>query len=132
MSKASFYKFQFYRADASIVHVGRRNAVSSGESICHSNIGYAFNAHGVVQTPVISQNAAVAMGGVLAETDVYDYIKVAETAAQQLDRLYNRALRIVCSSALWVFGAGRERNPKKNDGFESFSYKRRQEGNELG
>ena len=90
--------------------------------VCHGHIAYAVDGEAVVQTTVVAQNTAMAVGGVLAEADVGDNEKRGEAGAEETDGLNDRTLRVVgCSteSILHVRGNG---DTEENYGAEAFPY----------
>ena len=99
--------------------------------ICHGYIAYAVDREAVVETSVIAQNTAVAVGSVLAETDVGDDEERGEAGAKKTDGLDDRALRVVGCGAEGVFDAGGDRDTKEDYGTETFPYERFEMGDEL-
>ena len=99
--------------------------------ICHGYIAYAVDREAVVEASVIAQNTAVAVGSVLAETDVGDDEERGEAGAKKTDGLYDRALGVVGCGAESVFHVWGDGDTKEDYGTETFSYERFEMGDEL-
>ena len=92
--------------------------------ICHGYIAYAVDREAVVEASVIAQNTAVAVGSVLAETDVGDDEERGEAGAKKTDGLDDRALGVVGRGAEGVFDVGGDGDTKEDYGTETFPYER--------
>ena len=99
--------------------------------ICHCYIAYAVDGEAVVEASVIAQNTAVAVGSVLAETDISDDEERGEAGAKKTDGLDDRALRVVGCGAEGVFDVGGDGDTKEDYGTEAFPYERFEMGDEL-
>ena len=85
MRYAGFDELQFYSADPAVVHVRWCHAVGACFRVCHCDIAYAVDGEAVVQTAVVAEDAAVAVGGVFAEADVGDDEEGGEAGAEETD-----------------------------------------------
>ena len=99
MREASLDELQFDGSDAPIVHVRGCDTVCTRMGVCHGHVRDSFNGHRIVKTPVIAQDAAVAVRGVLAEADVSDDEELGEITAKELDSLDDRSFWIIRRSA---------------------------------
>lgn len=110
-----FDEFEFDGADPAVVHVGGGDAVRAGVRVGHGDVRDAFDRHGIVEAAVRVQNAAVAVGGVFAETDVGDDEEGGEGGAQECDGADDGARGVVGRRAQGIFGVGGERDAEEND-----------------
>ena len=99
--------------------------------VCHGYIADTVDREAVVKATVITQNTAVAVGGVLAKTDIGNDEERREASAEETDGLHHWALGVVGCSTEGVFNIWRDRDTKKDYRTEAFPYKRVEVGNEL-
>lgn len=90
----------------------------------HGYIAYAINREAVVETTVVAQNTAVAVGGVLAEADIGDDEERGKAGAKETDGLNDWTLRVVGCGAKGVLDVWGDRDTEEDDGTEAFPYKR--------
>ena len=98
-------ELQFYRPDAPIVHVARRDAVRARFRIRHGYVADAVDGEGIVQRTVFAQNATVSVACVFAQADVCDDEEVGEMSPQEADSLDDRTFWVVGCGAQGVFCA---------------------------
>ena len=91
--------------------------------ICHRNIRDAVDGEGIVEAAVIAQYAAVAVGGVFAETYICHDEEVWEAGAEKSDGLDDGARRVVGGGTEGVFSIGIQGNAEEDDGAETFGDK---------
>lgn len=128
MSDACFDELELDGADAAVVHVGGSDAVGACCGVCHCDVGDAVDGESVVQAAIFAQNAAVAVGGVFAETHVCDDEKVWKCAAEESNSADDGTLGVVCTRSQGVFCAGGNGDTEEDNGFEALVY----EGCEVG
>jgi hypothetical protein len=128
---AGFDQLELDGADAAVVHVGGGDAVRAGQGVGDGDIADALHGELVVQAAVVSQDAAVAVGCVLAEADVGGDEEVGEAAAEQPDGLDHGALGVVCVAAESVLCVGEQRHAEKNDRLQALLDQRLQVGHDL-
>ena len=131
MRYAGLDELELYSANPAIVHVRGCHAMGACLRVCHGYIAYAVDREAVVEASVIAQNTAVAVGCVLAETDVGDNEERGEAGAKKTDGLYDRALGIVGCGAEGVFDVWGDGNTKEDYGTETLPYERFEMGDEL-
>lgn len=90
----------------------------------HGYIAYAINREAVVETTVVAQNTAVAVGGVLAEADIGDDEERGKAGAKETDGLNDWTLRVVGCGAKGVLDVWGDRDTEEDDGTEAFPYER--------
>lgn len=125
---ASFDEFELDGADAAIVHVGRGDAMGAGFGIGHCDVADAVDGELIVKAAVVAEDAAVAVGGVFAEADVGNDEELRKAGAEEADGLDDGALWVVGGCAEGVFGAGGDGHAEEDDGSETFSDERFEEG----
>ena len=106
MGDAGFDEFEFDGADAAVVHVRGSDAVGACFGVGHGDVADAVDGQGVVETAVVAEDAAVAVGGVFAEADVGDDEEVGEAAAEEADGLDDGAVGVVGGGAEGIFDVG--------------------------
>lgn len=102
----------------------------SGLCVSDGNIGDAVDRHLVVQAAVVSQDATVAVGGVLAEADIGADEELREAAADELNSLDDWALGVISSAAEDILGARPHGDTKQHDGSQSLVDKRLEEASQ--
>lgn len=116
MRNALLNQLQLDCADATVVHVGRRNAVSASVSICHSHVRDAVDGKMVVQSAIFAQDAAVPVGCVFAKTDIGADVELGEALPQQPDALDHGSFRVICCRAQSILDSWCQWNTKEDDG----------------
>lgn len=92
--------------------------------VCHGHIAYAVDGETVVETTVVAQDTAVAVGGVLAEADVGDDEESGKAGAEETDGLNDWTLGVVGCGTEGIFNVWRDRDTEEDYGTEAFPYKR--------
>lgn len=131
MDNALLDKLELDGTNATVVHVGRGNAVGTGLGIGESNVRNTIDRQLVVETAIIAQNTAVTVGSVLAEADVDSDIELRESLPQEADAADDGTLRIIGSGSQSILGTGLKRNTEENDGAKALVNERLEEGNEF-
>ena len=131
MRDAGFDELEFDGADAAVVHVGWGDAVGACFCVCHCYIAYAVHGETVVETAVVAQDAAVAVGGVFAEADVGDDEEGGEPGTKETDGLNDWTLGVVGGGAEGIFDVGSDRYTKEDYGSEALPDKRFEVRNEF-
>lgn len=116
-------QFQLDGFDASVVHVRRGDAVCARFRVGDGDVADAVYGEGVVEAAVVAQDAAVAVGGVFAETDVGDDEQGWESGAEDTDCLDDWAFGVVGSGAKGIFHVGSCGDAEKDDGGKAFANK---------
>ena len=124
MRYAGFDELEFDSADPAIVHVRRCHAMGARFRVCHGYITYAVDGEIVVETAVVAQNTAVAVGGVFAEADVSDNKERGKAGAKETDGLNDWTLGVVGCGAKSVFDVWRDGDTEQDYRTEAFPYKR--------
>lgn len=124
-------QLQLDGADAAVVHVGGRDAVGARLRVGHGDVADAVHGELVVERAVVTQDAAVAVRGVLAEADVDGDEELREALAQESDGLHDGALGVVGRRAEGVFAAGLQGHTEQDDGLQAFAHEGLEEGDEL-
>lgn len=130
MRDAGFDQLQFDRFDSSVVHVRRRHAMGARFCIGDGDVADAIYGESIVEGAVIAQDAAVAVGGVFAETDIGNDEQGGESGAEEADGLDDWSFGVVGSSAQGIFHVGSCRYAEKDDGGKAFPDKRLEVGND--
>lgn len=106
---AGFDELQLDGLDPAVVHVRGRNAMRAGLGVRDRDVANTVDGQRIVEAPVFPQDAAVPVGGVLAEADVGDDEEGGEAGAEDADGLDDGAGLVVGCGAQGVFdvrGAG--------------------------
>ena len=106
-------------ADTAVVHVRRSNTVGARFGVGDSDIRDAVDAQGVIQSAVVAQDAAMAVGGVFAKADVSYDKEVGEALAEEANGGDDGASGVICSGAEGIFGTGGDRDAEEDNGAET-------------
>lgn len=128
MGDARFDEFELDGLDAAVVHVGGCDAMRACFRVGEGDVADAVDGEGVVETAVVAKDAAVAVGGILAEADVGDDEKGGEFLTEEVYGLNDGAFGVVGCGAQGIFHVGGGGHAEQNDGAEAFS----DEGSEMG
>ena len=131
MRDAGLDEFELYSADPPVIHVRWRHTVGACFRVCHCHITYAVDREAVVEATVVAQNAAVAVGGVLAEADVGDDEERREMCFYDTEGMYYLTLGVVGCGTEGVFHVRGDRDTEEDYRAETFPYKRFEVGNEF-
>ena len=127
---AGFDELQFYGAYPAVVHVRRCHAVGACFRVCHGYIADAVDGEAVVETAVVAQDTAVAVGGVFAEADVGDDEEGGKAGAEETDGLNDWTLGVVRCGAEGIFDIRGHGDTEEDYGLQAFSYERFEVGDE--
>lgn len=98
--------------------------------VCHGYIADAIDGETVVETAVVAQDTAMAVGGVFAEADVGDDEERGEAGAEETDGLHDWSLGVVRCGAKGVFDIRGHGDTEEDYGLQAFSDKRFEVGDE--
>ena len=105
--------------------------MGAGVGVGERDVGDALDGHGVVEGAGVGEDAAVAVGGVLAEADVADDEEGGEGGAEEADALDDGAGRVVGGGAEGVFGGRGEGHAEEDDRAQAGGDERAEEGDEF-
>ena len=97
----------------------------------HCDITYPIHRERIVEATVVAQDAAVAVGRVLAEADVGADEQLREPLANKPDAVDHRALRVVGGGPQCVLGPWLEGDAKEDDGAQSLGDEGGEKASEL-
>lgn len=103
--KPSIHERALHRAYAAVHHVARRDAVRTRLRVRDSNLGDPRDRWLSVDRSIVVQDAAVPVGGILAEANIRRDVEGRVQLTEELDCEDDRSLRVVCWRPTWVLKA---------------------------
>lgn len=97
----------------------------------HGYVADAVDGETVVETAVVAQDTAVAVGGVFAEADVGDDEESGKAGAEETDGLHDWSLGVVRCGAEGIFDVWGHGDAEEDYGLQAFSYERVEVGDEF-
>lgn len=92
--------------------------------VSYSDVADAVDGESIVETTVVAEDAAVAVRGVFAETDIGDNEQGGESGAEEANGLDDRTIGVVGRGAQGIFHVGSCGYTEKDDGAETFADER--------